>query len=140
MPEVRSMTLPLHVDDAVNVTVTPLRVVPSASSVVHSFPAESPAGSVVRKTSAHWLPSELLLAEGTAVAVAVAVAGTLAEVLGAAAEPLLLLVAALAIATPSPVRVSNEAAMSAPLPSVRLRMGFPFDEWADDASPWRPFL
>jgi hypothetical protein len=123
------MTLSLQLDVAVKVMDTLLTVVLSESTVVHSFPTESPAGSVVRNTSEHTLPSELvlLLADGLAVAVALADADgpALAEALGlAVASPGL--VAALAIATPTPVSVARAAAMTAPLPRVRLRMEVSF--------------
>jgi hypothetical protein len=126
-PDTRSVTLPVQLDDAVKVIETLLTVVLSESTTVQSFPAESPAGSVVRKTSAHWLPSEPLLADadGLAVALAEAVGSALAEALGpAVASPGV--VAALAMATPTPVSVARAAAMTAPLPRVRLRMGISF--------------
>jgi hypothetical protein len=130
-PETRSITLPLHVDDGVKVTVTPLTVVPLLVTAVHNFPTVSLAGEVTRYTSAHSLPSEELLVEGDADADTLADAVgrpeallpaegmALAEALGVAdgCE-----VAAEATATVRPIAVSREPATITPLPSVRLRM------------------
>lgn len=131
-PDTRKVTLPLHVDEGVKVIATLSRLVPLAVTAVHRLPTLSPAGDVVRYTSAHLLPSDELLADALAVAVVDAVgrleAVTLLETLGAAeasADPPDPEVAAEATATPKPIVVSSPTVMIAPLPRVRLRMIFP---------------
>jgi len=141
-PDTRSMTLPLQLDEAVKVTVTPLMLVPLAVTAVHSFPTVSPAGFLTRNTSAHTLPSEellLLLADG--LVDAVGLVDTVALTVGAGlAEELAVVVAvgvevaAEATATPTPTAASRTVETTAPLMRVRLRMVFPFRIFLLDAT------
>jgi hypothetical protein len=122
--------LPLQLDEGVKVVATLSTLVPLPVTTVHSFPTLSPAGSVVRKTFAHSLPSLELLADALAEALVDAVgrleAVTLLETLGAAdalADASGCEVAADATATPTPIVASRAAVTIAVLPIVRLRMG-----------------
>jgi hypothetical protein len=133
-PDARSMTLPLQLDEAVKVTVTPLTLVPLAVTAVHSFPTVSPAGFLTRYTSAHsLLPSEELLLLADGLAEAVGLADTVALMVGAGLADVLAdavavgcEVAAEATATPMPIAASSTVDTTAPLTRVRLRMEFPF--------------
>ena len=71
-PDTRNTTLPLQLDEGVKVTATLVIVVPLLVTAVHSVPTEFLAGEVTRYTSAHSPPSEELLLDGLADAVALA--------------------------------------------------------------------
>ena len=143
-PDTRRTTLPLQLDEAVKVIVTPLMLVPLLETAVHNFPTEVPAGEVTRYTFAHSLPAEVvLLVDGLAevvllvdtVAAAVFDALGLAEASAAVAAQIedACLEAAGATPMPRPIATSRAAARTAPLPRMRPRMESSFLEMLPEA-------